>query len=106
MLYTYRCYDCQDTTTATRSVEDRHDCPECQFCGGETRKIITPVNFTPVMGGHDNPGYHCPVTDQWVDSKRKRRSIMDEHDLVELPKGSTDGLRKSRKNAQPQIVTS
>lgn len=88
MLYTYRCKTCGESTDAHRKVEDMHNAPECQSCGGETKKIITPVSFTPVMGGFDNPGYRCPVTDQWVDSKRKRRSIMDEHNLVEWPKGS------------------
>ena len=88
MLYTYRCKSCGATTDAHRKVKDRANAPDCQSCGGETYHILVPVRFNAVMGGHDNPGYQCPVTDTWVDSKRKRRSIMDEHNLVEMPKNA------------------
>jgi hypothetical protein len=46
-------------------------------------RITGGQGFTAVMGAADNPGYMCPVTDQWVDSKRKRKEIMVEHDLRE-----------------------
>lgn len=82
MLYSYRCKDCDHITEARRSIARMYDCPECSECGGGTKKIIVPVAFKPVMGGADNPGYMCPVTDQWVDTERKRRNIEAEHDLV------------------------
>lgn len=99
MLYTYRCKSCGATTDAYRKVEKRHDAPPCAACGGQTHQIITQVNFNAVMGAHDNPGYMCPVTDEWVDSKKKRRRIMDEHDLVEWPSGSGKGCKNERPSA-------
>jgi hypothetical protein len=65
-------------------MDDRNlDC-NCQSCGGDTkRKITGGIGFTPILGAADSPGYMCPVTTQWVDSKIKRRRIMDEHNLVE-----------------------
>jgi hypothetical protein len=59
------------------------DCPACE-CGLPSQKIITPVMFNAgFLGSYRNPGYQCPVTNKWVDTKRERRNIMDKHDLVE-----------------------
>lgn len=89
MIYTYRCKACGALTDARRTVNDRHNAPECQSCGGETYQIMTPVRFNSPMGGADNPGYLCPVTEKFVTSRRERRNIMAEHDLVEAPKSVT-----------------
>ena len=91
MIYTYRCTDCQFVFEATRSMDDRHKPIQCPECAAEAKlKVTGGVGFTNVMGGSDMPGYQCPVTDQWVDSKKKRQRIMDEHNLIE--KGDTPGV--------------
>jgi putative FmdB family regulatory protein len=78
-LYTYKC-KCGKTEDAWRSIAEMEDSPECH---GKMIQVIIPPNIAPILGGGNNPGYHCVVTDQWVDSKRKRREIMKEHNLVE-----------------------
>jgi putative FmdB family regulatory protein len=81
-LYVYQC-EKGHTTEAYRSISEMDNCPVCD-CGLETKKIITPVMFTAsFLGSHRNPGYKCPVTNEWVESKRKRLNIMAKHDLVE-----------------------
>lgn len=84
MLYEYKCPSCHTSVTVNRPVanyDDPLECPECMK--PMKRRITGGLGFTPVMGGADMPGYKCPVTDQWVDSKKKRREIMAKHDLVE-----------------------
>ena len=78
--YTYRCETCGKVEDARRSMADRDNGPECH---GKMRKIITPTMVQPVMGGYANPGYQCPVTGEFVSSKRRRKEIMAEHNLVE-----------------------
>lgn len=81
-LYVYQCAQ-GHTTEAYRKIAEMDDPLACE-CGLETKKIITPVMFNAgFLGSHRNPGYQCPVTNEWVESKRKRLNIMAKHDLVE-----------------------
>lgn len=78
-LYTYKC-KCGKVEDAYRSLADRLKAPKCH---GKMKQIIVPPMIQPILGGGNNPGYKCVVTDQWVDSRKKRREIMKEHNLVE-----------------------
>jgi putative FmdB family regulatory protein len=81
-LYVYQCAQ-GHTTEAYRPIAELDNCPACD-CGLETKKIITPVMINGAfLGSYRNPGYKCPVTNQWVDTKRERLNIMAKHDLVE-----------------------
>jgi hypothetical protein len=60
---------------------------------------IVPVNLAPVMGGGDFPGYQCPVTDRFVSSRRERRNIMAEHDLVEMGDAKPSKKRQEQTEA-------
>lgn len=44
----------------------------------------TKVMFNSPYGGSAIPGYMCPVTDKWVESRRERRNIMAEYELIEV----------------------
>lgn len=80
--YVYQCEQ-GHTTEAYRKIAELDDCPVCS-CGLETKKIITAVMFNAgFLGSYRNQGYQCPVTNDWVDTKRKRKNIMAEHNLVE-----------------------
>lgn len=83
MIYEYKCPSCHKTKTLKRPVEARNDPCQCGCGEGMALKISGGSGFTPVLGGGGFQGYRCPVTDQWVHSKRQRRRIMDEHGLVE-----------------------
>jgi putative FmdB family regulatory protein len=84
MIYTYKCPDCHTVQDAQRSVAERNNSPQCA-CGQTTVKVIGAGNgHITIMGGADMPGYMCPVTETWVDSRKKRREIMKRHDLVEV----------------------
>ena len=54
------------------------------MCCEQMELTIVPVNIGIVIGGSDFPGYMCPVTDKFVTSRRERRNIMAEHNLVEM----------------------
>lgn len=95
MIYQYKCVDCDYITDSSRAMEDRNLPCECYQCGGDTKHHITGgQGFARVMGGADMPGYHCPVTDQFVDSTKKRREIMASHDLVEAPSADGKGVHR------------
>lgn len=79
--YDYKCSKCGKETTAFRKIAERENGPEC--CNKSMTKQITAPMLTPVMGGGDFQGYKCVVTDEWVDSRKKRREIMAEHGLEE-----------------------
>ena len=83
MIYAYRCYTCQHTQDAERSMAEREIAPACDDCGGGMRQIITPIRANQVMGGADNPGYISPMSGEFIDSKRKRRYEMAKYDVVE-----------------------
>lgn len=71
-------------------MADRRNPCECEDCGGDTKLVISGgTGFTQIFGAGDFPGYKCPVTEKWVDSRKKRREIMAEHNLQ--PHSSADG---------------
>lgn len=82
-LYTFKCQECDHVQDAMRSLSERENSPFCEECGSKTRQIIVPVQIAPVLGGGDFPGYKCPITDEFVTSRRQRRNIIAEHNLIE-----------------------
>ena len=79
-IYTYKC-DCGNQVDEFRHINQRHDAPLC--CGESMRLAIQPTMLQPVLGGGDWDGYQCPVTDEFVTSRKRRKDIMKEHNLVE-----------------------
>lgn len=81
-LYTYQC-EKGHIAEAWRNISEREDGPECE-CGLCMRMIITPVRINAAfLGSSRNEGYRCPVTQEWVDTKKRRMEIMTEHNLRE-----------------------
>ena len=80
-LYTYECKTCKSQTDAFRSIEDRKEGPEC--CGEPMGKKIVPTMIQPIIGGGNFPGYKCPVTGEFVTSRKRRKQIMSENGLIE-----------------------
>lgn len=80
-LYSYQCQKCERVEDAIRKVVDHAIGPDC--CGEPMRQKITAPMLAPIMGGGNWAGYQCPVTGRFVTSRRERKNIMAEHDLVE-----------------------
>ena len=91
-LYTYRCEICDRTTDYHNTVANRKNGPICN-CGRSTKHVIMPAQIAPVLGGGDFPGYKCPVTDKWITSRKERRNITAEHNLIETGDRKPSGLR-------------
>lgn len=85
-IYTYNC-TCGNEEDAFRHINQRHDSPVCG-CGETMNLKIVGTMLQPVMGGGDFPGYQCPVTDEFVTSRKRRKEIMKEHNLVEKDRSS------------------
>ena len=80
-LYTYACPKCGEKDTEFNTVQDRHVGPEC--CGAQMVLEITPTQVANVLGGGSMPGYVCPVSGDYVTSRKQRREIMARHGLIE-----------------------
>lgn len=91
--YTYRCGVCNDVSDHFNTVEDRHKGPQC--CGQMASKVLTVAQIAPVLGGGDFPGYRCPVTDQYVTSRKQRVDIMKRHNLQEA--GDDSAAKRARR---------
>lgn len=79
--YTYECGICGTQKEAIRKIDDRKNGPEC--CDMMMKQIIVPLHIQPVLGGGSFQGYKCPVTDEYVTSRKRRREIVSEHNLIE-----------------------
>ena len=82
-LYAYKCSTCDEFTDSYNSVASRHNAPQCE-CGADTELSIQPTQIAPVLGGGGFQGYVCPVTSEWVTSRRKRKYITESNNLVEV----------------------
>jgi len=82
-IYSYKCSICGNITDQYNTIDGRKNGPNCN-CGGNTSLTIQPTQIAPILGGGDFPGYQCPVTDKFITSRRERRNIMAEHNLVEV----------------------
>ena len=86
-IYKYRCPNCSTTQDAIRKIADRVNAPECPDCKIPTKQILTADSMPQlnpiILGGGTYQGYECPVSGEYVTSRRDRKRIMKEHDLVE-----------------------
>jgi len=82
-LYTFKCQKCHHTQDAVRSIAERKNGPLCETCGGKTEQIIVPTQIAPIIGGGNFPGYQCPVSGEFVTSRKRRNEIIKEHGLIE-----------------------
>ena len=75
MLYEYRCkvVDCKMTTTAVRSVAERDNAPDCRFCGGVTRKIISLARIQ-----SDMKPYYDDNLQTHIRGRQHRQAVMKE----------------------------
>ena len=77
MIYDYKCDSCgRDEKDVWQRMNDPP--PDC--CGHQMSRFIgVPAQVNAFFfGSTKNPGYHCVVSDRWIDTKRKRLSVMDE----------------------------
>ena len=78
-IYAYHCGTCGRDRDEFNKVADRDNMPDC--CGAAMSRKLTACMVS-VPGGTDID-YKCPVTGEPVQSMRKRKEIMDRHDLVD-----------------------
>ena len=78
ILYQYECYECEGLTDAMRDIDDRDNAPECQHCGGKTRKIISAYK----VHGDLNP-YYDDNLETYITSKQHRQVVMKQKGVSE-----------------------
>ena len=99
-LYTYKCPECGTKKDGYNTVSNRNSGPLCAPCHGVLMELtIVPVNIAPILGGGDCAGYMCPVTDTFVTSRRERRNIMAQHNLVEAGDAKPSKARQAKTEA-------
>ena len=78
MIYDYRCNTCRSETEAVNRIDERNT--NAPLCCGERMEII--IKKAP-MGYVDRViNYRCPVTNEFVTTKRQRHNIMAREGLV------------------------
>jgi hypothetical protein len=80
MIYDYRCDACNRDE---KDVWQRMNDPPPECCGQPMKQVIgvPPQVNAFFFGSTKNPGYHCPVSERWIDTKRKRLTVMDEFNV-------------------------
>jgi hypothetical protein len=89
-LYDIRCF-------ASGKIFERH-IPLANFsdpikcaCGAPASRCISAPRFSV-----DNTGYHCPVTGDWISSKKQHEENLKKHDCRVLESGESEANRKKR----------
>jgi len=81
--YSYKCDSCQSVLDDIVTIAHRNDPRKCPECGGEMKLKIVPVRINPILGAPGFPGYECPVSGEYVTSRKRRKEIMKEHNITE-----------------------
>lgn len=75
--YEIECPKCGELAEIFRSIEQRHDTPECFSCQTKMKVIISAVkgfvDFPAATGG-----YQSPATGKWIDTSAKRKDDFKE----------------------------
>lgn len=100
-LYTYKCPECGEVCTEFNTIAERHKGPKCENHSGFHPRMTLRITGTQIqaqiLGAGTYSGYRCPITDEYVTSRKRRREIMKEHNLVEAGDSSPEQRqRKSR----------
>ena len=77
-LYSYRCKSCKAVTDAFRRIAERDDCPPCDECEGNTKKIISTYSVHP-----DFEPYYDENLESHIESKQHRKKVMQEKGVIE-----------------------
>lgn len=86
-LYNYRCNKCEKTETKMNSISNHKEGPMC--CDEQMGQIIeAPMVQAIILGGGSCPGYQCPITNEYVTSRKRRKEIMKENRVVEAGDGA------------------
>lgn len=80
MIYDFRCEACG---TQNNDVWQRMNDPPPECCGQPMKQVIgvAPQVNAYFFGSTKNPGYHCVVSDRWIDTKTKRLDVMKEFNV-------------------------
>ena len=76
MLYTYRCKSCRHVTEAIRTVEERYAPCSCEYCGGETSKLIDMPARTPGRWG-DTTGFYSTAFGKYFNNTHELDKYAD-----------------------------
>ncbi len=92
-IYQYKCLQCDKLENKVNTMDNHLVGPEC--CNTVMQQIIEAPMVNPIiLGGGTYQGYKCPVTNEYVTSRKRRNEIMKENNLV--PVGGSDGTRPSK----------
>ena len=96
MIYDYRCTCGREQRDVWQRMNDPP--PACECGSAMTKLIAVPAQVNGFFfGSTKNPGYHCVVSDRYIDTKQKRIDVMKEFNVspVEGPRRfpAPDGSR-------------
>lgn len=93
-IYDFRCWICDGEESKLLKIKDRYDAPIC--CDEKMKRVLSAPMINPnIIGGTRNPGYECVVSGKYVSTKKMRREIMSEYNLIEA--GDMKPIRPGQK---------
>jgi putative FmdB family regulatory protein len=88
-LYDFKCTEGHVFERAVK-LADFEVVQEC-VCGAVTTRVISAPRFSV-----DNVGYDCPVTGEWIGSKRQHEENLKKHGCRVYEAGETDELKQTK----------
>ena len=63
-------------------------------CGSAANRVISPIRFSV-----ENVGYDCPITGEWIGSKREHENNLAKHGCRVYETGETEQAKKAKAQA-------
>jgi len=83
MLYSYKCRVCGYVTEDIRTVEERYSPCTCEYCGGDSEKLVDMPAKTPARWG-DSHGYYDRGLGMYVENSMQKEQILKDRGLVHV----------------------
>jgi len=95
-LYDFRCLDGHKFERFVK-LEHFDDLQNCA-CGSPANRVISPVRFSV-----ENIGYDCPITGEWIGSKRQHDENLAKHGCRVYEAGETEQAKKAKAQADAEF---
>jgi putative FmdB family regulatory protein len=89
--YDYKCHACGARREVFLRLADLDKIVKCTKCPhAMSREVSAPA----VLG--DYPGYHCPITDTWIEGRRAHQENLARHGCRVYEPGETEAFKRQR----------
>ena len=95
-LYDFKCLDGHKFERMVPLAE--FDNSQFCACGNPATRVINPIRFSV-----ENVGYDCPITGEWIGSKRQHENNLAKHGCRVYEAGETEQAKKAKAQADAEF---